>query len=404
MSRKPLRFTEHLTLWIRRRWFLIGAAFWTAVLTAALSLVLPKTFRAVAIVLPPYDGASALPFLGGLNVDIFGANEVSSSGLATLLKSRTLKDRVNARLDLVKHYKVKDVELAYGSFDDHLFIDMETEESFGAITIVSFQVAITDRDRFFAAQLLNAVVEEWDKLTIELNQRTASLRRQFVEQNLRENNVELAAGQDSLRAFQERHGLASIEAQVTGTVSSAMALQRKIADARVAVQIMEKVFQPDYPELMRARLKLQQLLAEEQKMKNDTSGSGLLLPLDTAPELSLNFARLYRQMKMLETMNDILVQQYEQARFQEMKDMPALRIVDKGAVPLRKYKPKRIILVMIASMSAFFLAVVAVYFQHYLERIQGTEESRWVNEVVGHLKTDLDRFRNRFRRNREPAP
>jgi tyrosine-protein kinase Etk/Wzc len=404
MNRQPLRFIDHIMLWIRWRWFLIGAVFCSAVLTAGISIILPKTYRASAIVMPPFDSGSGLSFLSGINVDIFGTNEIASSGLITLLKSRTFQDSVNARIDLVKHYQVKDVEQAYKALENHLFVDLETEETFGAVSVISFQVNVNDRDPQYAADLLHVIVEEWDKLTVELNQRTASLRRQFVETNLRQNSSELAAGQDSLRAFQERHGLASIEAQVTGTVSTAMALGRKIADARVAVQVMEKVFQPDYPELQRGRLKLQQLLAEEQKMKEAGDGSGLMLPLSTAPEISLEFARLYRQAKMLETMNDILVQQYEQARFQEMKNIPALRIVDRGSVPLHKYRPKRLILVIIASLSGFFLAVVVMYFRQYLANIRGTEDYRWVEEIAAELRHDRNWITGRWRRGGKSSP
>jgi uncharacterized protein involved in exopolysaccharide biosynthesis len=143
---------------------------------------------------------------------------------------------------------------------------------------------------------------------------------------------------------------------------------------------------------------LQQLLAEEQKMKSAGEGSSLLLPLNTAPEISLEFARLYRQAKMLETMNDILVQQYEQARFQEMKNIPALRIVDKGSLPLHKFRPKRFMLVLIASISGFFLAVVVMYFREHLARVRGTEEYRWVDEIVSEFKHDRDRLRKRWQR------
>jgi capsule polysaccharide export protein KpsE/RkpR len=354
-------------------------------------------------VLPPFEKGVNLPFMGQLDIDVFGANEISSQGLLTLLKSRNLKDRINKRMDLVKHYHTKDLDLAYKEFDNHLAIEIETQESIGQISVISFAIHILDRNPQFAVDLLHVVLEEWDKFTIELNQNTAGLRRQFVEQNLREKGMELAESQDSLIAFQERNGLASIDDQVSGTVNSAMQLGRQIAETRVAVQVMEQLFQPDYPELQRARIKLQELLKEEEKIRTTGGESGLLLPLGTAPEIGLQFARLYYRTKMLETMSGILAQQYEQARFQELKDLPALRIVDRGVLPIRKYKPKRFILVLIASMSAFFLALLAVYFMHYIESVQGTEEQQWVSEAGASLKADYHRI-FMWRRNKPNSP
>lgn len=401
MNRQPLRFVDHLTLWIRWRWFLIGITLAAAVLTAALSFLLPKTYRASALVLPPKESSAlvGLPILSGMDIDILGGNTVPAAGLLTLLKSSNLKERINRQVDLIDHYKAKDIEEAYRAFDDHLSSEIETQQGFGQSELISVSVYFLDRDPQFAAKALNALISEWDRLTIDLNQRGARLRREFVEEHLRQNNLDLVASQDSLRRFEEEHGLASIEGQVTGTVSTAMALERQITNARISVQVMEKLYQPDNPDLKRAQIRLDQLLQEERKIKSSDGSNGLLLPINTAPEISLQYARLYREAKMQEAINDILVQQYQQARYQEVNDIPPLRIVDRGVTPLHKFKPKRIILVIVAGMSSFFLAVILMYFFNYLEQIRGTEDYRWVEEILKELKTDRDRVRKLLRMN-----
>jgi|GEM_PF-3233280 len=398
MSPLPRSFTDHLALWFRHRWFLVKVFFLAALATAVISSLIPKTYRATAMVLPPFDGGTALPFLGGVTVDVFGANEVSAAGLATLLKSRALKDRVQSHIDLKEHYQKPDLERAYKAFENSLEIEMESEESFGAVSIIAFRLHVLDRDPEFAARLVNVVVEEWDRLTVDLNRRSASLRRQFTEENLRANTLELAATEDSLRRFQEQYGIASVEAQVEGTVTSGFLLEQRIIEARTEVQVLEKMLRSNHPELKRAHSMLQGLQEEQKRMRVAGETEGLMLPLNVAPEIGLQYARLFRSLTTLETIHAVLVQQYEQARMQELKDMPSLRLVDTGEVPLYKYKPKRALMVLMASFSALFLAVLVMYFNHYRMVARGTPETGWLDEITAGLKTDLGRLARPFTR------
>ena len=400
MNTGPRRFVDHITLWIRWRWFLIGVTFFAALLTFIISSLAPKTYRASAIVMPPFEGGVALPLLGGVSVDIFGANEVPAASMVTLLKSRALKERVHQRINLMKHYKQPDLETAFDALDAHLQVEIESEASFGSINIIAFNLHVLDRDPAFCAELLHVVLDEWDALTIELNRRGATLRRQFVEASLAKTTAEMAVKEDSLQAFQEHYGIAEFQAQVEGTVASAVALEQKIAEARIAVEVLSRLYQSGHPLVQRARLELEGLTQEKNKMQESKSFDSYLLPLKGAPELSLTYFHLYRDARLLQAVYEVLIQQYQQSKMQELKDTPALRIVDRGEIPLRKFKPRRLLLSLMAAISAFFLAILAVYGADYAQRARGTEDYRWIDEIRAHLANDRQRLGRLMRRRR----
>ena len=52
----------------------------------------------------------------------------------------------------------------------------------------------------------------------------------------------------------------------------------------------------------------------------------IFLPLDKVPELGLQYARLFREVKLQETILEFLLPQYEQAKIQEAKDSPTIQI------------------------------------------------------------------------------
>ncbi|MCX6641141.1 MAG: Wzz/FepE/Etk N-terminal domain-containing protein [bacterium] len=396
MSNPPKTFAEHFTLWMRWRWHLIGTSFCAALLTFLIACFIPKIYRSSAIVMPPSQGGPSLPFLQGMSLDIFGSNDISSAALVTLLQSRSLKDSLITKIDFRSHYKVDDLDKAYEALDGHLEIEIQSQESFGAVDIISIRINVLDKDPQFAALLLNNVLSEWDHLYRDINHRGAKLRREFVENNLWSVSSELASAEDSLRMFQEKYGITSMEPQIMGTVSSGLALQQKATEAKILVQVLDKLFGPDHPDLQRAKLEWQGYEEALKKYQQDSGGPQLTLPTNMAPEIGLIYARHLRRIKTLEIIHQVLVQNYEQSKMQELRDTPALRIVDQGEVPLRKYKPKRALLAFFAAMSTFFMMVILIYFFDYLQRTRDTGESRWVTDSWLQVRSDLTRVKRFF--------
>ena len=70
------------------------------------------------------------------------------------------------------------------------------------------------------------------------------------------------------------------------------------------------------------------------------------------PLLGVQWADLYRRMKVQETVYDLLTQQYELARIQEAKEIPTVNVIDPANVPEKKsYPPRLLIIAVITSMS-----------------------------------------------------
>jgi tyrosine-protein kinase Etk/Wzc len=210
---------------------------------------------------------------------------------------------------------------------------------------------------------------------------------------LKQTNSELVVVEDSLRNFQQEHGIASVEAQVAGTVTSAVALEGKIAEARAIVDVYQKLYLPGHPDLQRAKLTLDGLLEEQKKLFSATNDKGLMLSFGAAPEIGLVVSRLMRQVKSLEIVKEILMQQYEQAKMQEFKEIPSLRIVDRGKVAINKYKPKRLILIAIAALSSLFLSLLFVYVTEYLRREKDLREQAMIDDAIGQVNADLQRLK-----------
>jgi uncharacterized protein involved in exopolysaccharide biosynthesis len=77
------------------------------------------------------------------------------------------------------------------------------------------------------------------------------------------------------------------------------------------------------------------------------------------PRLAVPYADLYRAVRVQETIFELLTQQYESARIEEAKDIPAVNVIDSPGIPEKKSFPPRTLLILLLTL--FSMAVAAGY-------------------------------------------
>ena len=91
--------------------------------TVVLSLIMPKTFKAVAVLMPPKsaagntfqsDSVNPLIPLSGL----FGNFTDESMNLISIVQSRTVMEKVITKFNLIEFYKVDNIEEALEELED----------------------------------------------------------------------------------------------------------------------------------------------------------------------------------------------------------------------------------------------------------------------------------------------
>jgi len=96
--------------------------------------------------------------------------------------------------------------------------------------------------------------------------------------------------------------------------------------------------------------------------------------LDRTPNTSLQYFDALRNLKYQEGVYEVLAKQFELAKLDEAKDAPLIQILDKAAVPERKAKPKRALIVILAAMAAFFLMLIWAFAKEALAKASSEPE------------------------------
>ena len=77
--------------------------------------------------------------------------------------------------------------------------------------------------------------------------------------------------------------------------------------------------------------------------------------------------KAYREIKAREAMMGVLTAQYESARVDEAKEGPLVQQVDVASAPERKSKPKRALIVIVATLAGLFLGLLVAFIRHALQ-------------------------------------
>jgi len=359
-----------------------------AILTSILSLILPPTYRAETKILPPQQGSSSLASqfmsqLGGAAMLIGGMMPIKTSAelCIGLLKSNTVIDRMIDRFDLMKLHKTKSREKAR----EKVLGTLKAKEDKKTGMII---IGVEDRDPKRSAILTNAFVEELKNINKGLAITEASQRRLFFEEQLQDVKVALTKAEEDMKTFQERTGVLQAEAQAKAVIENIALLRAQIAAKEVELRVLKTYTTHNNPDLYKAEEGLKAMRAELAKL--ETKGGGghnPLMPTGRMPSVGTEYLRKMRELKFNETLYELLLKQYELAKLDEARDATVIQIVDKALTPERRVKPKRKLMVIVATLSAFLCSIGYVLYKEYMDKSGAIRENR---ERIDTLKKYLN--------------
>jgi len=102
-----------------------------------------------------------------------------------------------------------------------------------------------------------------------------------------------------------------------------------------------------------------------QELKNSTnlsSTSNVLFPFKEMPNIAIQYLRNYREVEIQQSILEIIMPMYEQAKVEEQKSMPTVMVINRAVPPQLKDSPKRsaIIIGILFLFSFFFIPFVFV--------------------------------------------
>jgi tyrosine-protein kinase Etk/Wzc len=370
---KDASLVDLLVMFARNKKLLIGLPLAAALIAAGVSLVLPPVYRADVTILPPQQsqsGASALlSQLGGAAGMMAGAAGIKNPNdmYVGMLKSRSVADALIARLSLLKAYELASQEKSRQRLQDNTAI---TASKDGLITIV-----VEDGDQKRVAQIANAYVDELSRLTKVLAVTDAAQRRLFYDRQLKLSKDNLAAAELALKGGLENGGVVSVDSDSRAIVGTIARVRAMISAKEIELDSMKAFVTANNPDYKRVQEELSSLRAELDRLQNGRPGAGGR----PVSKDGLENIKVLREVKYHQMLYELLAKQYEMARLDEARDGGLIQVLDPAIEPEKRFKPKRFFMVLSATVSAFFLAILLTFIKEAVARSRqqpGTAE-KW---------------------------
>lgn len=332
-------------------------------LTAVVTLFIDKWYASKAVILLPEKSTSALESLGGalggLGQSLLGgAGTTGPQRYIAILKSRRLKEAVIDKYDLINIFELeptlKDTVELIELLDETILSESNPKNT--TITITVYFKGDADK----TADMTNFIVSKLDEINRELSTEQAKSSRLFIEKRYSEARNDLKKAEDQLNKFQNTHGIIALPEQTKASIEASAEIQAQISTAETEYNVLKKTLGENHPELLNLQSKIHELRKIQKKMEFGGIDLSILIPFKQAPDLALDYLRLYREVQINQKIVEFLVPQYEQAKIQEAKDTPTLLVLDKGKPAAFPYKPRKKMITLIAGFLTLFLFCAAV--------------------------------------------
>ena len=364
---EEINLLELLQVIARRKMLIIKVCTAVAILSICYSLALKNIYTATAKVLPPQKdsggGLSALlgqaGGLAGLAAGGMGLGGSSDLYLG-ILKSRSVADAVISKLELQKEFKTKTID------ETRKRLENIVKFKAGKDSIISIDA--DSKDPKMAALLANTFIEELGRKSVQLNLSKAGTERIFLEKRLDVVKQDLKNAENDMKAFQEKYKTIKADSQATAAIEGIARLKAEIVSTEVKLATLRNTMTDESNEV---KTMLATLNSLKKQLGSKTGGGGIdIIPAaGNVPGIGVEYVRKMRELKIQEAIFEQLTKQFEMAKISEAKDSSTLQVLDEAVVPLNKSKPKRALIVLLSTITAFFISIFIVFIQEYLSKM-----------------------------------
>lgn len=270
---------------------------------------------------------------------------LSSSGLASVLSGRTFSGTANTEIEFI-------VSLLKGPTLGRRILEAVREENkieqplsagmiIGSIQPIYnptlgniLEIRYIDYYPELTVYMAGKVVEELEKRYNQFSMEKIVYKREFLEDRLAQIESQMEEAEAALNEFKRESGIVGMER----------------GETRTGLYVQELVF-TEY------------------------------IPKERRYEIENQYATLNKEVSHYQTLYELLLQQYEAAKMEELDESKHFQVVE-PAVSIGRIGPNRKQMIMVITMAALGLSIVVAFLMHYIEKVRkDPEESQKAEEL-----------------------
>lgn len=386
-----INFLDYWRIIRKRAWMIIGLVIPVVLIVGFQSYYADKIYESTATIMGPKEtggGAGLASILGASGTgqllnglgNVLGGGATSQTFMA-ILNSRTMAEDLVNRFNLKEYFKVKYTSQAIIALQGST--EISVSKTGGVIS-----VKVAHKDPKLAAEIANAYVTNLDRMFAKFGTTEGSRQRAFLGDRLNETEKALRQAEDALRRFQETHKAIGGQDQVREGITEVSHLRGELISAEVILEGMRGYGTENNLQVQQQKARVEELkrqlaqmqysvgrdLPSEARQPGQTR-QDFSVPAVKVPEVTMEFSRLFREVKIQDTVFTLLTAQFEQAKITEARDTPTVQLLDRAVPADFKSRPKIKQNMAIAGALSLFIGVLLAFSLEFLSRTNTLESS-----------------------------
>ena len=353
MQKKETKLSDYIYVLYKWKKFILINLFIVGAITSIIILLVPNEYKATSTIMIPPENQSSLGGLTSLLAGkssiaamgsrLFGVSNTSEDVLLGILNSRSALTDVIKKFNLMKYYDIddKNMDKALKAFRNDITAD---PNEYGMIDF-----SIVNKDPKVSARIANYLVELVDSLNIKFNIQRARDNRIFIEKRYIQNLTDLKDAEEALYKFQKKYGIVAVPEQLEVTVKAAAEIEAQLTQKEMQAFFIKQQYGESSPQYNGVLAEIKLLKEKVQQLKSSpdlSSTSNILYSFKEMPDIAIQYLRNYREVKIQQEIQELVLPMYEQAKVEEQKSIPTVMIIDKAVPPQLKDSPKRTVIVL----------------------------------------------------------
>ncbi|MBO8130751.1 MAG: hypothetical protein H0Z29_04425 [Candidatus Marinimicrobia bacterium] len=334
-------------------------------LSIIISLLLPKTYKADVTVLISKSRSFSIPgieILSNLGIPSGIGLESNLNKVMTVLKSRTLLERIIERFQLQERYRTDSFEKTLKKLRSNVKINVGEESQ--------IIISVFDRDKYKAAEIANYLVYAADSILRTLNYDVAYEIRTIYENKYKEVIDSIKFYENKLKLFMDKYNVISLPDQLESWISMLAEVHAQLAVTEVEYNVALKTYGRNTPSVNQLKMRIDAFRDKYNELLNNPHNEKLIFKSEEVPKIEVLFSQIRRNLTYYTKVLEYLGPVYEQARLNENKMVSIIQVVDKAIPPERKAKPKRAKIVVLTFIFSSLLGIYYIYFKDKYNKLK----------------------------------
>ena len=377
MSNNSLISIKLLNICLKYKFIIFRNVLLVMILVSILSLIMPKTFRSTAVLMPPKSQSDSglISNKGEISLgSLLTGSTDGSNAIFAILKSRTMAESVINEMNLIEIYGSENLEEAIKTFKKNLIIRDLEEGTISLSILVHTPWLSNDMNnnsaRKLSTKIVRYIIIELDRVNKLLQTDEARYQRLFLEKRHNETINNLNKAEEELRLFQHKHNTLDLVEQTKAAINIGAEIQSQILIEEVKLGVLSKTYNSDHPEIVKLEMQIEELDRQLSVLdigsNQFTDSNDKVFPkYSEVPDLSIELMRLQREVEIQSTLYLYLSERYEASKIQEARDTPTIQVLDDANSPIKRYKPKRKLMVIGYALISMALSIFYVILIDY---------------------------------------